>query len=461
MFDWIEVENLDPRLVQVESGGKISVDKFADTLLVRSFSTSQDLVTQVFGDINFVNTDSRLSLVSTGDTIFFGSSYIPAFLDLVWVDNFYLRDNINFYSDREFLVSNEYPNSIRFSPNAVHTVKSLSGDLTVETEGNLSNFTDTSQRSISFTLGTISEEDIDTDSEIDSKILEVVGGIVVDDETHPDFTNAFYSGNYCIIQGVTGSEIVSPKLSELHTQKLLVSGSDIFENSGQLWLNNSLVSISGSLERTYFKPSISYTMSSGDYIFSSGTYRHSYVHNLGMFPLWITVDFLGRQRGFGRSFDKVLSYTEQQYYTAQIPSYASGITNNYLDLMANPDNLTGTYLTTYQSLIADIMSDHLTFPDNPSPYVSLTGAIVSLGPPKSVEYLNVVTGGYLSATGGMLLLTGLVAYKTGLYWATSELEKPQEIAYYVDFTSNSIDVYFKNPTSSLPSGAVRAILEFA
>jgi len=461
MFDWIKVENLDPRLITISASGKINSDNFPLALALRGIYTRQDLVVPALGEVTFINNDPHVQVTSTGNHIFFSTNFVPSNLNFIWSDNSYLRDTITLRSTNGFTIASGGGNSIMFSPNAVHSLQSLKGNLTLDTEGDINAFTDTSQRSISFSLAKITESTVDPSSFIDTTKVITEEGLSLAGEVIPSFTSVFQSGNLLQVAGLTGTNIVKPQFTQLTCTSINFIGSSVFENSGQIQVTSDSVSLPADLLQIDFKPAYEYSFGASSYSLISGIYTQTFTHSGAKRPLWITMEVQGSQLGFGRPFSRVLSYIEQQDYLDQIPSTTSGIQNKYLALMANPDNLTGSTLTTYQSLLADIMGDYLTFNHNVAPYVALTGAISQLSPPKSTNYMALVTGTALTSTGSMPLLTGLVAGKSDFQYIVGELEKPQLPAYYYEFTDSQVSIYLKSPTATPPSGSAKILFAHA
>lgn len=460
MFDYIAVENLDPRLITVTSGGKIQTDQFADTLFLKSLMGQNNVFSSAVGDIVFTSTDPSLSIINQSGTIYFSSSYERTLVSSIWSASNYLSDTVALNSDEGFTCSS-VSTGVLLSPNAVHSLNTKVGDLSLFGLGNLSLFTDTEQNSLNLSVLKIDDTNIDINSNILAGKIQAEVGVSLARDLMPDFTHFGNTSNLLSIQGLSGVVLEKPTIGQVTASKVSLSATGaIFSNSGQLVFSGatSVSVVSG----THLGPVHLSAYCSGSFTnythLGSGVYTQSIP--LARYPLSLDISFNNTNTGFGQDFTKVLSYVERDAYNQQLVAINSGISSKFISLMDNPDSLSGTTLTDYRAMLTDLMANYIVLTDFGTPYSSLTGSI-GLYPSKSAVYLPIITG--ILSSGTVSILTNFTSDKLDLGEVNTLLSKPNTLAYYYELqnpsgsSTTNLVLFLKSPTQSPPSGAFLGI----
>jgi hypothetical protein len=460
MFEYIQVENLDPRLITVSSNGKIETSRFADTLFLKSLLGQNNTFVGGVGDIIFTSTDPLLSIVNESGTIYFSSSFERTLVKNVWVDGRYLQNTVEFVSDTGFTCTSEGL-GIRLNPNSVHSLNTKTGDISIFGLGNTLLFTDNDQGSISISLDTVDATNIDTSSFINAKKVQSRAGLSVSRDLTPDFIQFTADSNSAVvIQGLSSVTVDAPVIGQVSASTLSIGSSTISENSGQIIFSgaSSLALGSGNhLSACFFTPAYSGLFSNFTHI-GSGVYYQSVP--LSGNPLTLEIDFSSSNVGFGSDFSSVLSFEERIYYTQQLAPLSSGVSSKFISLMDNPDSLTGTTLTNYYAMLSDLMGDYIVLSDFGTPYASLTGSI-GLYPAKSGIYLPIITG--VLTTGTVNTLNSFTSSKLALNAVSDMLDLPSDLVYYYELQTPSgsstpnLVLFLKSPTQIPPIGSYRGI----
>lgn len=454
MFDWIETENLDPRLITVNSGGKISTEYFPTVSLLGKVRTAEDFTQAALGNVRFLSNSSDLQISSTGQIVQFASNFRPSTLDYIWADNFYLTNNITLSSDKNFSISSS-DSTVTFGPNALHSVNGLRGDLDIFGVGNLSISADRAANKVAILLEKIDSSNIDESSSLTTRYFRSTEGVRVDSALYPDFPSIIQSGNVTYLQGITGVSISSPNLSEMRQSALNFPDSSLLDNQGQIVFSSSGVSFpTGThLYGAQLPAVLEYSLS--NYVLTSGTYSVSITHNKGQSPLFLAVDFDGSQIGLGKPFSSVLSAIQETQVQTQIPAYNQSLQDLFLLIMPNPDGLSGSTLTDYTEFVSDLMGDFLALEPASTPMDSLVNAINALvDPVKKAKYLSLLSILTPSTLGN---LESVVTVKLDIYEASDTLLLPKSLAYYYQFTENTFSLFLKSPTVTPPTATVKIL----
>jgi len=456
MFDYIQVENLDPRLITVSSNGKIETSLFADTLFLKGLLGQNNTFAKAVGDINFTSTDPLLSIIALSGSIQFSSSFERTKVSSVWCDGFYLNGDITIVSDKGFTPSAQ-GNDVFLAPNAVHSLGGKNSDLTLFGLGNVLLFTNTEQNSINLSLDVIDDTNIDPNSYIDAKAVVASQGISVSRDLIPEFLH-FQQG---AVQGLTGVVLLDSTIGQLTVANVALDSVNLFENAGQLVISGNTPSVSfssGTQCSSVFMPaSYSGSFSSFTHLFS-GIYYQSVP--LSKYPLSLEIDFSSNNTGFAQDFSTVLSYQERVYYTQQLTPLNSGISSKFINMMNNPDNLSGSTLTNYYAMLSDLMGNYIVLTNFGTPYSSLTGSI-GLYPGKSGTYLPIVTGILSPST--VTILNSFVSDKLSLNSTNALLNLPSDLVYYYELqtpsgsTSPNLVLFLKSPTATPPTGTYKGL----
>lgn len=442
MNSQIEVSSLDPRLVKVGTDGRISGFYFPNEITVRGVGTASDILEQSVGEITLHTTEpDKLDIYYSGNIIYFSSNFEKSLVTKVWAGNSYFNDFIDLISDNQFTVSST-GNSIVFSPNALHSINGLNGDLNFYAFGNTSIFTDSLQNNIELYINVLDDSNFSRSSDILSKEIYVSKGMLVNYRKFPSLVNLSDLDGVLSVIGPTGCVIQSGCLSNLYTDEIKFNSSSLKNREGSLYVESPSM---GFAEGTHLVGALGLSSSVHELNFIPVSGDH-FVATVPLANPILSVN-IQIQNGFTQNlFSKVLGFNESSSIKIDSEELSKSCATYIADLLSNPSSLSGQEYVDYFTLVTGIAADNYQINHSSSTSGSLVGVI-------EPDLNYIVTGNVVNLyTSGILY--NLTEAKASLYQNEELLARPKTAALFYDFDSTAFRVHLKNPSENQPTGVV-------
>jgi len=439
----VEVSSLDPKLVKVNSAGKVEASVFPESVTVKSLFTEEDVLDFSVGDIVLSSTDYSLKIENIGNDIYISSDYEPISVQKIWANGIYFSDFIALSSDSGFSIARS-GNNIIFNPNALHTLSNLSGDIYLYSLGNLTLVKDVEQNALEISLATVDDSNIDDFSTLSVGDIQTSNGIILDSKIFPELTQINYTSGNTYLSGPTGIELIQADCRQLEAKKVQFDSTKILSSDqGLFFLNGSLI-----LENephilnleciSTMNGSISFVNVEGDY----------YIAEVATGYNLLSESFTFSPEAFPVPFDKVLGFEEELSLFSSLDVLATGTSFKIQELLSNPSSLEGDSYTNFVSLVTGVSSNYYTLNQGSTLEEIL---VPSLEDPELgvLDELNEET---------LTLLLNLCLDKLSQIDIKKSLNRTKMPAYYISFDNSLLTVHLKSSEPVPPKCSFRFLL---